>query len=467
MKRFRQFGYLALVVGVALLLMAMIIAPLSSDVAPAPSQEQVAQHDQQRPQAKSLLAALTSPAPAPEQMVQRAWQRAQELGIYHFASEIVQTTYPAPAIANFGRTSRQEMLHLEGDMDLPAHAIGMSLWKDGNVLNPRDGLEVRIGGTWQEMDDFSDAFAPGGDLMAYLAGAKNVKRENMDSGSTFDVSRFTFDLDGPSFALYLRDQLEAYLRERGELPLNLRLESSRVYRETTGHGEIWLDDQGLPARLVVHLAYPAQENGERVEADIRTDFRFSTLRQAQGSVSDLQLAANQSPTSNLQLLASSIQSTIRNPRYAIGLAAFLGVLGLVLLVLIRRRSKPVYTTIVLAVIFSLVVVPLMQSQQAAAFFDRQAAKRAEYEQRQEQQETARELQAELSGADWDPHRNPLQVADASTLSSQSLGLQNQAPKSPISNIQYPVPNTQYRSPASPRMATATQPTPTATATATA
>ena len=257
MKCTRQFRYLALAVGIPMLLMAIAIAPLAS---------------------------AAESAPTPEQVVQRAWQHAQELGVYHFASEIVQTTYPAPAVANFGRTSRQETLYLEGDVDLPAHAIGMSLWKDGNVLNPRDGLEVRIegdrawgrqiGGAWQEMDDFSNAFAPGGDLMAYLAGAKNVKRENMDSGSTFDVSRFTFDLDGPAFASHLRDQLEAYLRERGELPLNLTLDSSRVYQETTGQGEVWIDEHGLPLRLIVHLAYPEEKNGERVEADITTDFGF-------------------------------------------------------------------------------------------------------------------------------------------------------------------------------------------------
>jgi hypothetical protein len=136
MKRTHHFRYLALAVGIPLLLMAIAIAPLAS---------------------------AAGPAFTPEQAVQRAWQHAQEAGVYHFASEIVQTTYPAPAVANFGRTSRQETLYLEGDVDLPAHTMGMSLWKDGNVLNPRDGLEVRIegdrawgrqiGAAWQEMDD--------------------------------------------------------------------------------------------------------------------------------------------------------------------------------------------------------------------------------------------------------------------------------------------------------------------------
>ena len=433
MKRFRNLRYLLLAVSVGLLFTAVAIASLTSlphGVADAWNR------------AWARLLPSVSASSSPEHEVQAAWQRAQEAGVYHFASDIVQTTYPAPTIANFGRTSRQETLHLEGDMDLPAHAIGMSLWKDGNVLNHRDGLEVRIegdrawgrqiGGTWQEMDDFSDAFAPGGDLMAYLAGAKNVREVGTETrtvpgqeGTQYEIrsTKYEFDLDGPAFALYMRDQLEAYLRERGELPLNLTLDSSRVYRDTSGHGEVWLDSRGLPLRLIVHLAYPEEKNGERVEADIRTDFGFRN--------SDFGFETAQSPISN-------IQSTILNPRYAIRLAALLGVLGLVLLVLIRRRSKSVYTTIVLIVIFSLVVVPLMQSQQVAAFFQRQAARQEEYEQHQEQQQTARDLRAELTGANWDPHRDPLLGGTQSN--SEELGGKANAsefPKGSQSSPEFP------------------------------
>ncbi len=36
----------------------------------------------------------------------------------------------------------------------------------------------------------------------------------------------------------------------------MHLDTSRVYQETTGDGEVWLNELGLPVRLVVHLAYP-------------------------------------------------------------------------------------------------------------------------------------------------------------------------------------------------------------------
>ena len=38
------------------------------------------------------------------------------------------------------------------------------------------------------------------------------------------------------------------LRASGELPLNMTLDTPRRYVETTGEGEIWLDERGLPAR---------------------------------------------------------------------------------------------------------------------------------------------------------------------------------------------------------------------------
>ncbi len=122
----------------------------------------------------------------PRDPVAVAWQRAQSSGAYHFTTTIIETTAPAPALANVGQGSRQQRLYLEGDTDLPARGLQMVLWQDGGtVMDARDGIEVQIsgddaygrpiGGTWQPIDDFSGAFAPGNDLMAYLAGARNVE----------------------------------------------------------------------------------------------------------------------------------------------------------------------------------------------------------------------------------------------------------------------------------------------------
>jgi len=253
--------------------------------------------EQVRIRAASVVPGASSPA----DQIQAAWRRAQEAGAYRFATDIVQTTYPAPRLTNVGRSSRQDTLYIEGETNLPDRTMQIVLWQDGgSLLNPRDGVEIRIegdqaygrqiGGTWQEVDDFSGAFAPGQDLMAYLAGAKNVKREDvkredLDSRFTHHASRFTFDVDGPAFGAYLRDQLERHLIEKGELPAGLTLDVSNEYRAVIGQGEVWIDEAGLPLRLRVHLEYPQDPNGERIAADIKTDFSdFAPLQMARNQV---------------------------------------------------------------------------------------------------------------------------------------------------------------------------------------
>jgi hypothetical protein len=233
----------------------------------------------------ALIPLRPNARPSPEEEIQAAWQRAQQAGTYRFATEIVQTTHPAPALLNTGRSSRQDTLHIEGEIRLPDRTLQMTLWQDGgSVLDARDGVEVRVegdraygrqlGGTWEEIPDFSGAFAPGNDLLAYLAGARNVRREEVSAPSALAPghTRYSFDVDGPAFATHLRDQMERYLIEKGELPAGLTLETSSLYRGVTGEGQIWMDSDGLPLRLSVHLIYPPGENGDQVEAQIQTDF---------------------------------------------------------------------------------------------------------------------------------------------------------------------------------------------------
>jgi hypothetical protein len=265
---------------------------------------------------------------SPEQAIQRAWRAAHDAGVYHFTSDVVQTSYPAPALGNVGRSpltgifdSTRNQLHLEGDVDLPARTMQMRMWTGaGSVANPDSAAEMRIegnrawarqgGGSWQEVEDFSGGFAPGGDFLSYLVGVKNVERgawsvergawsveRSDDPRFTLHATRFTFDLDGPVFANYMRDQLESYLRDKGELPLNLRLDSSRTYQQMTGQGEILLDERGLPLRLTIHLVYPPDKHNERVEADITTDFGFD--------IGDLGLGIGQSRSSRSAASSSS------------------------------------------------------------------------------------------------------------------------------------------------------------------
>lgn len=65
-----------------------------------------------------LITPITLPAAdassrTPEQIVRRAWQAAHDVGVYHFTSDVVQTSYPAPALNDVGRSSTRNGLHDE------------------------------------------------------------------------------------------------------------------------------------------------------------------------------------------------------------------------------------------------------------------------------------------------------------------------------------------------------------------
>ncbi len=371
----------------------------------------------------SLQASAPASNAAPEAYdeIQTAWRRATELGVYDFATEILQTTHPAPLVANAGRASDQTQLYLEGQANVPEQELTMMLWQEGgSTLNARDGalsgngVEVRIegdqafgrqiGGVWQEMDDFSDAFAPGQDLLAYLSGIKNVRRLGEEtrtlpmpddaSRMTHDALRFThyaFEIDGPAFARHLRDRLEEQLRESGELPLNMTLDTPRRYVETTGEGEVWLDERGLPARLRVHLVYPPEQGGEQVEAEVQTD--FSNFPAAERTTSPL-------GSQTLDEIGTATREAAPSALMLMGTLTFLTIL------VIYRRSKKVYAIFVLAVAASMIVTPLLQSHQVHAFSQEMSRTQAEQEQRAEAQAERREAMAELTASNWNPHRDP-------------------------------------------------------------
>ena len=168
-------------------------------------------------------------------------------------------------------------------------------------------------------------------------------------------------MDGPTFATYLRDRLERHLREQGELPFGRHVGCVEQLPADDRQRELWVDAQGLPLRLALHLAFPEERDGSRLEADIQTDF----------SGFPEQVAA--APTFTKNPLAWAGTALPDEAAQASGTGGALACsLGAVALLLACRRSRRLYAAVVIAVILSMVVVPLMQSERAVAFFERQA-----------------------------------------------------------------------------------------------
>ncbi len=199
--------------------------------------------------------------------IEAAWQRAREAGSYHFTADIRQTVAPQPTVLNVGRASKEEALHLEGETNLPDRQLHLTLWSQGgSVLDPGSGVEVRVDGDhayarqglrdWEEINDFTGLFAPQGDFMAYLAATRDVVKHEPETRAGVTFTRYIFRVDGRAYATYLRDQLETRLAEQGELPPGASLDLPKQYVDMTGAGELWVGDDGLPLRQILHLHFP-------------------------------------------------------------------------------------------------------------------------------------------------------------------------------------------------------------------
>ena len=121
-----------------------------------------------------------------------------------------------------GRSSRQQSVYLEGQARPNEQQLAFTLWSGGgSAADPDSGQQVRVEGgqtytrqgadPWQKVTSFSDSFAPGGDPMAFLAGAKNVMLQP-PAASDRGLTRYTFELDGP---------WEAFIRLSGTLAVRI------------------------------------------------------------------------------------------------------------------------------------------------------------------------------------------------------------------------------------------------------
>ncbi len=142
-----------------------------------------------------------------------------------------------------------------------------SLWSDGgSAINVQESVTVRVEdgqtmvrqgtGPWEAVDDFSGLFAFGGDFLSYLSAMREVARHEPETRAGITFTRYTFELDWPALAVYMRDQMEDQLRQRGELPLGINLALPRQYVDMTGQGELWVGAQGLPLRQILPLQFP-------------------------------------------------------------------------------------------------------------------------------------------------------------------------------------------------------------------
>ena len=343
-----------------------------------------------------------------KQIISDAWEKAQASGRYDFRTRVEQITYPLPKITNAGTQPDVQNLAMEGEVDLPAEQLSLTLWNDVS-FNPDTGIAVRVEkgvaqarqgqGEWQEIDNIADLFAPGGDPMAFLAGMKNVtvgESRSVDlNGLTINGTQYLFDLDGPVLAEHLRARLERQLQEQGKLPAGVQLSSSEAYSDMVGSGEVWLNEAGLPIYSIFNLDFPAQGEEERVTAVITNNFFNYDLVQ-------LGLATTpflQSPTTWVAVRVSPEQAAL-----TFAFAFFF--VATILLIKTYWRTKAFYRFLASAIIFSMLFANLLRVDHVSAFMEEQLA----HQEMTEAQRTEAEASDEIKAAqttNWQPNQKAI------------------------------------------------------------
>ena len=70
--------------------------------------------------------------------------------------------------------------------------------------------------------------------------ARDVEAQPAEGGAT----RYTFTIDGPRFAAYMRDQLRDQMIAAGKLPPNTTLELPKLFSDMSGQGQLWVGADG-------------------------------------------------------------------------------------------------------------------------------------------------------------------------------------------------------------------------------
>lgn len=362
----------------------------------------------------------------PRKAIEQAWEKAQNSGSYGYRAQIEQTTYPAPKVINTGSSPQKDNLAIAGTIDQDAGNMSMTVWLDGS-FNPNTGYEIKVEGNqaygrsgqgeWEEIENVADSFAPGSDPLGFLAGVTNIQNQGTEEFQFPEVEmqltydHYTFDFDGAKFADYLRDQVEQNLQERGELPSGVTFEPSAIYRQSTGSGEIWLDEQGLPARLSIDLDLGTQNNGDRVRASITTDYSGFDLSR----IETVSTGLWQSPTTWLHA-----QITYNDLAQKVFLAMSFMLIGLATALFVWRywHTRKFQNLVISCLVVIMVVSPLLRANEVHAFNERQYA-RAQSALSAETASANEGLSA-LESNTWNPNQNPLAATAVTQTATKNL-----------------------------------------------
>ena len=384
------------------------------------------------------ITAFNYPSPLksgdPEGIIENAWVNMQKAGAYSFSTVVEQAVHPAPSITNVGRSADRQIYYLDGNADLVNSKLIMRLFQDStSVLDDSQAIDIRIedgeamgrtqGSDWIKLDSFTtESFAPGNDFSSFLTSAINVRLLKSETRNIPDsngkstailVDHYSFNIDSVQFASYMRDQMVKEYQRAGKLPLGMELSISDEYRNMVADGQVWVSEDGYPVHMEISMMMPQQQNGEQVEALIKTDFNDITRGELIASLPlPVQIASGLGillPTDHWQeMLLGSVG------------AVLFCVLFFWMLLQSERKVINIFVSGLMILLF--VFTPLWESHQNVVFARELEAKQTNLENAKNQAKNEIETLDTLYKSDWNPHQAPLVESANSRNAAVNSGL---------------------------------------------
>lgn len=357
--------------------------------------------------------------------VMRVWERAKRAGEYGYSADILQTTIPLVTITNVGRQSETQRMYLEGETNLRDDQMSLVYYTNGgSVTNPDSGVQIEVdgdtararqaGGQWEEIEDFTGLFSHDSDVMAFLVAATNIERaassglENSVLPVSDMLTRYTFDVDGPAYAEFIRSQMQEEMTRSGELPMGMTLSASELYAGMSGTGELWISADGLPVRQLIELAFPAREGVDH-RTNATLDIAFHGFEQSFVGAMDghwstfaFSIPAFSFPTNFVSSFAAS--------------TLMLSVIAVIGLQSNRRRQWAMVWVILVPTLFN----PFVQMAQAADFSAVQEIQASGREAQEAEQQERDRIADELYTASHEPNHSPIALAEAQAVVASTV-----------------------------------------------
>jgi cytoskeletal protein CcmA (bactofilin family) len=399
-----------------------------------------------------LALALRLPVTAQQNPIEAAWQRAQQAERYSFQAAIEQQNTPSASPLNAGRQQHSQSTHVTGTIERAAEQMDLTLQGVAGANGPvevqinNNGAQARQnGGQWESIGQFEGIFAPGGDPLAFLATAHQVVPLGPIERNGVTLQRYQFQIDGLRFARMLKERMEAELNRKGELPVGVQVDLPRAYAEMSGHGELWVDSDGLPRRQTLELRFPEQNRTLRT-ANVAVDFTQYIVATArtEGGISRL-LAGREG---SLETSGTSVWILLTGVLMGISVSS-VAQIGLILCTILiasviarAARSRGRHLVVVLTALVAMLGGPLLQTSAVLAYTDRQGQQIAAQRASEQQAAEAEQLAAAQAARAHNPRVSPLQRQEEAGGRAQdrivvaSATLQNRAsrPLPPTSGI---------------------------------